>query len=201
MTPGPRFSATTSASLIMRRAISLPFVGLQIDDRAALVAVEQQEEKAVDIRVVHVPQPPRPVAVRRPLDLDHIGPEPRQHLRAGRPGLVVREVDNANAFKRFGHLILPFLHWRPVRRYQILGKDLVERIGAFRSARTAPPRLRRCFSSSRARPACGRVHKVSLSRSSASRRSLTRHIYVRIYGPGISMIKASTHPNRTADLR
>ena len=81
----------------------LAFVGLQIDDRAALVAVEQQEEKAVDIGIVHVPQPPRPVAERRPLDLDHIGPEPGQHLRAGRPGLVVREIDNANAFERLGH--------------------------------------------------------------------------------------------------
>ncbi len=130
----------------------LPFVGLQIDDRAALVAVEQQEEKAVDIRVIHVPQPARPVAERRPLDLDHIGPEPRQHLRTGRPGLIVREVDNPNAFKRFGHWIL-LSYWRPVR-----GTNPRQGSGrAYRgipSARTAPPRLRG-ISVSRARLLAG----------------------------------------------
>jgi len=56
-----------------------------------------EEEEAVEVRVVHVPQPPRPVAVRRALDLDHIGAEPSQHLGARGAGLVVGEVDNANA--------------------------------------------------------------------------------------------------------
>jgi hypothetical protein len=39
----------------------------------------------------------------RALDLDHIGAEPGQHLRAGRARLVVREIDNANAFESLTH--------------------------------------------------------------------------------------------------
>jgi len=84
----------------------LPLAGLQIDDDAALVAVEQQKEIAVGRIVRRRPQPPRPVAVRGPLDLDHIGAEPGQHLGAGRPRLVVGEVDDANAFERLAHLSL-----------------------------------------------------------------------------------------------
>src|SRR5262245_33297339 len=79
---------------------------LQIDDDAALVAVEQQKEIAVGRIVRRRPQPPRPVAVRRPLDLDHIGAEPGQHLGAGRASLVVGKVDDANAFERLTHLSL-----------------------------------------------------------------------------------------------
>src|SRR5207245_6491361 len=80
---------------------------LQIDDDAALVAVEQQREIAVGRIVRRRPQPPRPVAVRGPLNLDHIGAEPGQHLGAGRPGLVVGEVDDADAFERLAHLLSP----------------------------------------------------------------------------------------------
>jgi hypothetical protein len=36
--------------------------------------------------------------MRRTLDLDHIGAEPGQHLRAGRTRLIVRKIDDANAF-------------------------------------------------------------------------------------------------------
>src|SRR5206468_5097508 len=80
---------------------------LQIDDDAALVAVEQQKEIAVGRIVRRRPQLPRPVAVRGPLNLDHIGAEPGQHLGAGRPRLVVGEVDDANAFERLAHLLSP----------------------------------------------------------------------------------------------
>ncbi len=89
----------TAGNLLALRA-------LQIDDGAALVAVEQQEKEAVDIRIVAVPQPARPVAALRVLDLDHIGAEPGQHLGAGRARLVVREIDDANAFECLAHLVL-----------------------------------------------------------------------------------------------
>src|SRR5262249_2998028 len=82
-------------------------IGLEVDRDTALVAVEQQEKEAVDRRVVHVPKPARTVAVRRALDLDHVGAEPGQHLRAARPRLVVGEIDDANAFQRLTHAFLP----------------------------------------------------------------------------------------------
>ena len=96
-----------------------------------LLLLSSRKKKLSTFGLSHVPQPPRPVAERRPLDLDHIGPEPGQHLRAGRPRLVVREVDDANAFERFGHFDSPFVTGDQFG-VRILGKDLVERIGAFR---------------------------------------------------------------------
>ncbi len=44
----------------------------------------------------------------RTLDLDHVGAEPGQHLGAGRAGLVVGEVDDANALERLAHRYDPF---------------------------------------------------------------------------------------------
>ncbi len=44
------------------------------------------------------------VACARPLDLDHIGPEPGQKLRAGRPGLDMGEIKDFHAIKGFGVL-------------------------------------------------------------------------------------------------
>src|SRR5271169_3889076 len=82
----------------------LALLGPQIDDGAALVAVEQQEVKAVEVRIVGIPQPPRPVAMGRALDLDHIGTEPCQHLGARGTRLVVREIDDADAFESLTHL-------------------------------------------------------------------------------------------------
>jgi hypothetical protein len=38
----------------------------------------------------------RDVADTGSLHLDHLGPEPRQKLRAGRAGLHVREIQNTN---------------------------------------------------------------------------------------------------------
>src|SRR5439155_21947868 len=84
----------------------LPLRGLQVDDDAALVAVEQQEEKAVELGIVAVPQLAGAVAALRVLDLDHIGAEPGQHLRARRAGLVMGEIDDANAVERLAHLSL-----------------------------------------------------------------------------------------------
>src|SRR5262249_49403596 len=81
----------------------LALLGAQIDDGAALVAVEQQKEIAVEIRVVGIPQPPRPVAVRRAFDLDHIGTQPGPHLPAGWGRLVVCKVNDANAFECLAH--------------------------------------------------------------------------------------------------
>src|SRR5439155_17096839 len=80
--------------------------GLEVDDDAALAAVEQQEEVAVEIGLVAVPELARAVAFRRALDLDDVGPEPGEHLCAGRAGLVVREVDDADSLERLAHALL-----------------------------------------------------------------------------------------------
>src|SRR5262249_10169738 len=59
-----------------------------------------QEEVAVDVGPVAVPETTGPIAVRRALDLDDVGAEPGQHLGAGGGGPVVGEVDYADAGPR-----------------------------------------------------------------------------------------------------
>ena len=85
MTPGPRFSATTSQSLIRRRAISLPSSVFRSMTVLRLLLLSSRKKKLSTFGIVAVPQLPRPVAIRRPLDLDDVGAEPGQHLGAGRP--------------------------------------------------------------------------------------------------------------------
>ena len=72
----------------------------------------------------------RDIAGLRLLELDHVGAEKGQDLGAGRPGLVVRHVDDADAGKGLGHVLSPFA---PSAGFGIpvLGEDLVDRIGAF----------------------------------------------------------------------
>jgi hypothetical protein len=43
----------------------------------------------------------RSIAHARPLDLDHVGAEPSQQLRAGRTRLDVGEVEDLDAFEGF----------------------------------------------------------------------------------------------------
>src|SRR3989441_3620735 len=87
----------------------LALVGFQIQHDAALVAVEQQEEVAVDVGPIAVPELSGPVTVRWTLDLDHVGAEPGQSLRARRTGLVVREVDDTDALQGFAHRVTRLL--------------------------------------------------------------------------------------------
>ena len=58
--------------------------------------VEHREVEAVDIGDV-AQLAARGVAFAGLLDLDHVGAEPGQQLRAGRARLDVREVENADA--------------------------------------------------------------------------------------------------------
>jgi hypothetical protein len=74
---------------------------LQVEREALLVRVEEEEAPAVDAG---------PVAQREAvglagerLDLDDLGAQPREELRAGRAGLVLAEVDDADAVEGFGH--------------------------------------------------------------------------------------------------
>ena len=76
---------------------------LGVDGDRALVVVEHGEIEAVGVR--HVAQlAARDVADARTLDLDHVGAEPGEQLRAGRPRLHVGEVENAHAGERLAGL-------------------------------------------------------------------------------------------------
>src|SRR5207247_3062909 len=81
----------------------LSLLGLEVEDDAPLVAVEQEEEIAVDVRAIAVPELAGTITERRTLDLDDVGAEPGQHLRARGPSLVVREVDDADPLESLAH--------------------------------------------------------------------------------------------------
>src|SRR2546421_11160149 len=80
---------------------------LGVERNRALVVVKHREIQAVDIRLV--PQlTARDIANAGALNLDHVGAEPRQQLRAGRPRLNMGEIQNANAVQRLGHCLAPY---------------------------------------------------------------------------------------------
>ena len=84
----------------------LSVVGLQVERQAALVGVEQQEEQAVGAGLFEM-HGARDIARFRLFELDHVGAEKGQDLGAGRPRLVVRHVDDADAGKGLGHAVSP----------------------------------------------------------------------------------------------
>ena len=72
---------------------------LGVDRDRALRAIEHGEIEAVG--ALHVAQlAARDVADAGPFDLDHVGAHIGEQLRAGRPRLHVREVENFHAFER-----------------------------------------------------------------------------------------------------
>ena len=76
----------------------LAFRRLGIQCQRLLVAIERDEVQRIQIG--DVPQlAARHVSNARPLDFQHVRAEPRQQLRACRPGLYAREVDNFDSFQ------------------------------------------------------------------------------------------------------
>ena len=70
-----------------------------VDRDRALAAIEHGEIKAVG--ALHVAElAARDVAAAGPFDLDHVGAHIGQKLRAGRPRLHVREVEDSHAVER-----------------------------------------------------------------------------------------------------
>ena len=69
---------------------------LGIERHRPLVVIQHGEIQAVHVRNV-AQLLARDVARAGPLDLDHVGAEPRQQLRAGGPRLHMREIENADA--------------------------------------------------------------------------------------------------------
>src|ERR1044071_3886220 len=73
---------------------------LRVDRDRAFVVVEHREVER--IRALHVDQlAAGDVTDARTLDLDHVGAEPGQQLRAGWAGLNVREIENSHTVERF----------------------------------------------------------------------------------------------------
>ncbi len=83
--------------------LALGILGVERD--RALVVVEHGEIQAVDIRLV-LQLTARDIANAGTLDLDHVGAEPCQQLRASRSRLDVRKIENANALQRLCHVLL-----------------------------------------------------------------------------------------------
>src|SRR3546814_6914404 len=82
----------------------LALLGLGVERDRALVVVQHGEVEAVDIGDV-AKLAAGGVADTRALDLDHVGAEPGQQLRAGRPGLHMGEIKDTDTFERF-HCVL-----------------------------------------------------------------------------------------------
>ena len=78
----------------------LSLVRLGIKGDAPLVAVQHREIEAVDIGYV-LELSSRRVADAGALDLQYVGTEPSQQLRAGRAGLDMRHVQDFHAFQCF----------------------------------------------------------------------------------------------------
>jgi len=76
-------------------------VVLEVEGDALLVRVEQDEEVRIQVRPLGEPAA-RGLPGRR-LDLDDLCAEPAEQLRAARPGLVLREVENADAVECIAH--------------------------------------------------------------------------------------------------
>ena len=80
-----------------------PFGRFEVERHALLVAVQQQEEPGIEVGPLRQCAAPRLTPWR--LDLDDVGAEPRQHLGATRPSLVLREVEHHDPVERLGHVV------------------------------------------------------------------------------------------------
>src|SRR3546814_10530526 len=83
----------TCALPILQHLLAL--LGLGVERDRALVVVQHGEVEAVDIGDV-AKLAAGGVADTRALDLDHVGAEPGQQLRAGRPGLHMRSEEHTS---------------------------------------------------------------------------------------------------------
>ena len=83
---------------------------LQVDGQRFLVGVEDQEIER-SRRRARARMHAAGIAALRVLDLHHLGAEPRQRLRAGRPRLELRQIQHAHACET-GERCPLGLHWR-----------------------------------------------------------------------------------------
>ena len=105
----------------------LAFRMLGIDRDRALVVIEHREIERV--RALHVDQlAARDVAHARTLDLDHVGAEPGEQLRAGRARLHMREIEDAHAVERLAGLAERLLGRRRQQRLRRAVLELERRL-------------------------------------------------------------------------
>ena len=77
---------------------------LGVDRDGALVVVKHREVEAVDFGDV-AQLATSDVAFARALDLDHVGAEPREKLRASRTRLHVREIQDTDTVQCLAHYV------------------------------------------------------------------------------------------------
>ena len=105
MTPGRKFSHTTSALAARRLTISIASGFAQVERDAALVAVHAERKDGAIFRSAHFSvgeRAARLVALVR-LDLDDVGAEQRELVGAVGAGEVAGEVEDADAGERLAH--------------------------------------------------------------------------------------------------
>ena len=128
----------------------LALLALGVERYRALVMVQHGEIKTVDIRDI-AQLFARHITRARLLDLDHIGAEPGEQLSAGRPGLHVSEIENANSVQCFVHDLVPIICISAAARFPA-------RIRTGRSSFWPPPRGKFRDSSRSASPAWASAH-------------------------------------------
>src|SRR5262249_25254144 len=74
---------------------------------ALLVGVQEEKEPRVLAPLVRQRGAPRLAAGR--LDLDDLGAQPREHLRAGGAGFVLGEIEDADSVEGLGHVGSPLV--------------------------------------------------------------------------------------------
>src|SRR5437870_3515240 len=99
-----RVRLTTTSCCATSTPCPAPALGFQIQRDAFLVRIQQAEEHRIHVGPLAEPETRR--LTGRRLDLDDLGAEPRERLRATRAGLVLREIEDANALERFPHRLV-----------------------------------------------------------------------------------------------
>ena len=102
MTPGAKFSISTSARRDHLDQQVAPLRVLQVERDGALVGVEHREGQR---RAADHAAPAQVLAALR-LDLDHVGAGLRHQERRVGPVVDLREIDNGDAVERIGRAIV-----------------------------------------------------------------------------------------------
>ncbi|MGF6542914.1 hypothetical protein OKW32_006264 [Paraburkholderia youngii] len=84
----------------------LAFRMLGVDRDRALVVIEHREVQAIHVGNI-TKLLARDVARACPFHLDHVRAEPCEQLRAGRPRLHMREIEDAHTVECLGHVVSP----------------------------------------------------------------------------------------------
>ncbi len=100
MTPGVKFSTTTSAVLTNACTMARASGAFRFSVRLRLPMIARQERRRHAGIVATRHQPPRLIAGAGLFDLDDIGAELRELLRRERSGEYLGEIDDSNAVER-----------------------------------------------------------------------------------------------------